>query len=351
VIAGDHSSVHDKLTANSTLINRVTQLVQESTSRSEAVQHARIEVIKTANRLREQANVSIGAGPVQISDWSKNSVEVLIISCSATKSDAQGFQHPRSGWVVDRVRDPTISAAALEQRARILSRVQTGMLEGIEFKEGNRTHMPANQSLFYGPDFGGFINENRYLPAYMRYTGRCYRALREEWEAMLHRDESPSVLIMSGLYGLIPATEAIQNYDVHITDVDSNAGVTVQAYWKSRDLMTQILISHLEWLESQGKRIRVIIDALSELSYQETINWGLVDSRWPTVHRVFEKSAGRDALGNLGLWMREVVRNRRVFDSLKPDTFYAGFGFANDDRIAFESRIGSTSLSVARETE
>jgi hypothetical protein len=99
-----------------------------------------------------------------------------------------------------------------------------------------------------------------------------------------------------------------------LTDVDLSNGVSLQTYWKDRELMSQILISHLEWLEKERGPIGLIVDALSELSYQETINWPLIDRRWNVLHRVFESSAGR-ALGNLGYWIQDVIRDPACFDT------------------------------------
>ena len=113
--------------------------------------------------------------------------------------------------------------------------------------------------------------------------------------------------------------------------------------------MSQILISHLEWLEKERGPIGLIVDALSELSYQETINWPLIDRRWNVLHRVFESSAGRDALGNLGYWIQDVIRDPALLRSIQRDTFYSNPRFHPNDRIAFEEQIGGSTLVVSRE--
>ena len=162
--------------------------------------------------------------------------------------------------------------------------------------------------------------EKRYgLEAYARYKGRCYQAHENEWLDMHRAAKHPQFLIMSGLYSLIPPTEYIQNYDVHLTDIDLSTGISLQTYWRDRDLMTQVLISHLEWLEREKGPIGHVIDALSELSYQETINWSLIDRRWNVLHRVFESSAGRTALGNLGVWLQDAIRNPLLIRSIQSD--------------------------------
>lgn len=351
-IEGTHSTLKTDVTANSVLIKRITQLVQDSSLRSETLQRERITMVKEATRRREVATRDRVSGSESTAMRSASgSVVVVLLSCSATKTDANGLLHPKTGGIVDSVADDRITHFVLDTRSRVLRLIQEGKIDGIEFAQGNRASMPVNQSILLGPDFGGVFNDRRYLPAYSRYKGRCYKASEAEWTAMYSVPDHPEVIIMSGLYGLIPATEYIQNYDVHLTDVDLSSGVSLQTYWRDRELMTQILISHIEWIESNRGPIGLIVDALSELSYQETINWSLIDRRWNVLHRVFERHAGRNALGNLGYWIQDFVREPSLLRNLQPDTFYENPRFFPGDRIAFERQIGHSSLSVAREVD
>jgi hypothetical protein len=165
----------------------------------------------------------------------------------------------------------------------------------------------------------------------------------------------PEVLIMSGLYGLILATDPIQNYDVHLTDVDRGSRFSIQTYWKDRELMTEMLISHLKWIENNRGPVGRIFDCLSELSYQETINWPLIEHRWPSLHRVFAHQAGRRALGNLGVWVRDAIRDPTLLKTTEVETFYSRPGFVvppdfgTPERIAFEPVIGLSELKVMRQ--
>lgn len=155
---------------------------------------------------------------------------------------------------------------------------------------------------------------------------------------------------MSGLYGLIAPTEPIQNYDVHLTDVDTSVGISVQSYWRDRELMTQILRSHLEWIENNHGPVFSVIDLLSEVSYQETILWSMIDRTWPVFHRIFERNTGRDALANMGVWVQDVIREPDLAKGITYDRFYPNPRFQPPDQIAFEAEIGGSGLAVARET-
>jgi Peroxide stress protein YaaA len=226
--------------------------------------------------------------------------------------------------------------------------LQSGRIDGTEFKEGNRAGRPENRALVLGPDFGGAINEPKYLPAYWRYSGRTYQASRDDWTTFSNFPESlrPSILIMSGLYGLIPFDEYIQNYDCHITDTDLQTGQPVLKYWGST--LTDILLSHCDRLESEGMKVGPIIDLLSEKSYQEAIDWQRVYSQQSVLHRVFQKKSDREALVNMGIFLRTLLREPMKASRLVPDQFFDEPEFLEPDRIAFERKLGASPLAVAR---
>jgi pimeloyl-ACP methyl ester carboxylesterase len=353
-IPGTHSTLKEDLTANSTLIRRITQLIAVDLLTAEDTQRARIDGVRGLTVQRERANAARRGTPLVATATGSGTDErdVIIISCSSHKSDDGNVEHPGEAGIGDVLADDQLATLALRMRIKIMAMIQTGNLNGVEFREGNRALRPENRALILGPDFGGISNERRYMPAYYRYMGRCYQATREEWQRFYEQPEGrrPQIMIMSALYGLFPAQEYIQNYDCHLTDVDEVSGVSVQTYWRDRELMTQILVSYLTKLEERGVRIRRIIDLLSELSYQETIHWQMIYPRWPVFHRVFNRKAGRDALGNMGIWLRSVIVDHTLLENLSIDTFYDQALFLANDRIAFEGRIGDSTLEVARET-
>lgn len=277
--------------------------------------------------------------------------DVIILSCSAHKRSDGETLHPRRGGVSEIVANPVAAERAIQTRVQIREKILRGQIDGTEFQEGNRLGRPQNQALIFGPDFGGKINEARYLPAYWRYMGRTYTATREEWENFKRLDEDvcPSVLIISGLYGLIPIDEYIQNYDVHLTDreLGTEPSSMVREHWVPS--VTAILLSHLDWLEASGWEIGRVIDLISERSYQLDIDWGSVYPRTQVLHRVFEHRAGRDALANIGVVVRNIIRDPSKLSSFEADKFYEEPDFIDPDRLAFETHLDASPLKVTRE--
>jgi hypothetical protein len=349
-VEGGHSTLKLGQSVSSVLTNRIVQLIQDALLRSVDSQREKIIAVKQMTVTRERATMAQQATRAGRANANHQvGRNFILISCSRTKSDAPGRERPKAQGIEEQLSDPRVMRFVIEMRSRILRLIQEGRIDGVEFKQGNRASMPVNRRLLYGPEFGGVINEARYLPAYERYTGRCFQAQKDEWQRFYEGENHPELLIMSGLYGLVPPTEFIQDYDVHLTDVDLDSGISLQTYWKDRELMTQILISHLEWIERTKGPVGMVIDLLSELSYQETINWALVDRRWPVLHRVFEKTAGVDALGHMGVWLRDVLRDPHAIQTIEKDAFYDNPGFHPADRIAFEEGIGQSQLKVSRE--
>ena len=360
---GSHSGIKDEVDENSTVLVRIRDLIEETEARETRIQEEKTAGIIEATVKREEGasnheaprrwreRVESEALAPAVRAGRRPVVNVLLISCSKTKSDAGQIPHPRNGGMREQVADARMAELAFDLRGRIRRAIQAGDVDGVEFREGNRVAVRANRALIHGPDFGGVLNDNCYLPAYLRYSGRCFQATGDEWANLFHGPTRPSVLIMSGLYGLIPADEYIQNYDVHLTDVDIKREVTLHAQWRDRELMTQMLASHLEWIDNTRGSVGVVVDALSELSYQETINWGMIDARWPVLHRVFRERAGRQALANLGEWIRDVIRTPQILDNIQREVFYPNPNFIEQDEIAFEERIGASSLAVARQVE
>ena len=277
--------------------------------------------------------------------------DIVILSCSAHKRSDGETIHPRKGGVSEIIVDPEVAKRAIETRAETKDKIQKGLIDGTEFQEGNRAARPQNRDLVYGPDFGGKMNEPVYLPAFWRYMGRTYITSREEWEYFnkLGEDIKPSVLIISGLYGLIPVDEHIQNYDVHLTDRDqgSEPNRMVRDYWNP--VVTEVLLSHFDWIEAGGWQLGTVVDLISERSYQLDIDWDQVYPRTRVLHRVFEQRAGRDALANIGILVRSIIRDPSRLSGLEADRFYDEPDFFNPDRVAFETSLDGSPLNVSRE--
>ena len=151
------------------------------------------------------------------------------------------------------VLDEELRHAVFKQRVFIKELIESGRIRGDEFKEGNRRSRLQNKSLLLGPDFGGIDNAPRYLPAHRRYMGRAFRcsAHRVEKFFAVPVAQRPHILIVSGLYGMCEAEEFIQNYDCHLTDVETISGRPLQSYWQ--ELLTPLLISHLSHTPAQRR--------------------------------------------------------------------------------------------------
>lgn len=138
---------------------------------------------------------------------------VLLIACSHAKRTGgeTGYSgHGPASWISDAsVRDKLLSNRS--QIFRLLK--DAGIDNGFEAAE-NRLHESANRALQRGPDFGGVQEANgaRYLPAYRRYSGKCYTQVNDQtWNYYYKNNQDKLfVLVMSGLYGLLEASEWIQ---------------------------------------------------------------------------------------------------------------------------------------------
>jgi hypothetical protein len=100
--------------------------------------------------------------------------------------------------------------------------------------------------------------------------------------------------------------------------------------------LTPLLIAHLSYLERSGAKVRNVISLLAEDFYSNAIEWTAVSAHWPVLHQRFEKTSGREALDNVGVWLQKVVTQPAVLRTLQPDTFYEDPRFAEHDRVKFE---------------
>jgi pimeloyl-ACP methyl ester carboxylesterase len=318
VVEGSHGSIKMDQSANSTLLRLIVRQIEKCQS-DPAIQAASFSAITAL-------------GPAR---------DVLIVACSATKSSSNEGQHPNNGGVLSSVLDEELRHAVFKQRVFIKDLIESGRIRGDEFKEGNRRSRLQNKSLLLGPDFGGIDNAPRYLPAHRRYMGRAFQVQPHEWEKFFAVPvaQRPHILIVSGLYGMCEAEEFIQNYDCHLTDVETDSGRPLQSYWQ--ELLTPLLISHLSHLERSGTKVRNVVSLLVEDFYSNAIDWTAISARWPVLHQHFEKASGREALDNVGVWLQKVVTQPAVLRTLQPDTFYEDPRFGDHDRVRFEPHRGT----------
>lgn len=312
VIEGTHASIKLDQTSNSTLLRRIVQLIDAD--RSLGTSGLSVRLARTAAR-----------GPK----------DVLVLACSSTKSTAGEGAHSGNEGVLDLLADASVRADACNLRSKVKALMEAGRIEGREFREGNRRSRQQNMNLLLGPDFGGLANGPHYLPAYRRYMGRSFQATPAEWERFLSIPEAqrPTVLVVSGLYGLCRIDEHIQNYDCHLSDVDVDTRTTLQAHWST--VLTDLLIAHLKCLQQGGQTVGRVLNLLAEDVYSQTLDWAKLKQYWPVWHQRFECARGRDALENVGVWVRNVVLQPAALEHLHTGVFRDDPKFANGDRVVF----------------
>jgi len=279
---------------------------------------------------------------------------LILISCSHDKNSENGeFTTENFINSISENREKF-----LDKRKEIKKLIQDGKVEDRELREGNRKERKENIELIDGPDFGGSNQEKRYLPAYKRYQGRFFSQLDEkDWHTA--KEKGYHILIISGLYGLLSFNDSIQAYNCHLTDIigDIREQGTLGDYWV--DTLTGGLKEYIE-----KNNIDMIIDLISEESYQHSIKWEeeIEKMQLRILHRVFEKAAGAGGsffLSNLGLFFKndivnkspEEVRNIKVS---KPGSlnFIERDYFKGNDRIIFESKLYELGFDdVARELD
>lgn len=343
-VDGDHNSIKSDMTENSTLIRRIIQVVTKCT----APQPVPATLSSYNNTLAlPLARTHLSIPPRRRAAANKGTRDILIIPCSATKESREGDLHPRTGGIQNGLTDPRLIAKVFETRVRIRTLIESGVLEGGEFKEGNRVLGRQNKKLYLGPDFGTDVNKARFLPANQRYLGRCYQASTEEWRQFFALDESerPDILIVSGLYGLFPADEYIQSYDVHLTDLDLSQQRTVQSYW--HDILTEVLFSRLDWIEQRGYKIGRVFDLLTEDLYRAVLNWPQIYERCTVLHQAFEKRRGREALDNTGIWLRKLIISPNSLSEIEPDQFYRDAEFLHQDCCVFKTGSETNAITEA----
>lgn len=326
-LPGNHGSIKLDTSANSTLIRRICQCIEQRAHES-----------NVGTRGGRSMVADVPAAKRNLARADRKSVrDVVLIPCCATKETADGGLHPLSGGIREGVDDTALADAIVEARVHIKRLIESGSLEGSEFKEGNRALRAPNRRLYLGPDFGGAVNKARYLPAYRRYIGRCYQALPEDWDRFFELPEAqrPDVLIVSGLYGVYPAGEYIQNYDVHLTDLDVRKNCTLQEMW--RPLLTQVLLSRLAWLERGGYTIGRVFDLLTEDLYRAVFDWERVRARYPVLRQTFLRRSGREALDNAGIWLKNIVNSPVLLQDVKEGEIYEDSEFLDHDEMRFDT--------------
>jgi cytoplasmic iron level regulating protein YaaA (DUF328/UPF0246 family) len=278
---------------------------------------------------------------------------IILISCSATKSDAdqRPFGQPFAGdWLSDR----NLVDDLLAKRSSILSKIQDSLIEDKTYGQGNRGDKIANRRIVQGADFGfKEIDDEIYLRACHRYTGRLFGPLASiDWNSFHDRAERPLILIMSGLYGLVQSDEMIQNYDVHLSDIEQTTGSPLRGLWTG--WYTDALNSLVKGV---GGKVR-IFDLMADRDYTGAIAWSSLDRSACSVYHLLahnmtsnEDRTDKSLLVPAGAVLAGIINNPGTELTLERsdagknraypiEAFYDGdIGAFGNHRVAFERAI------------
>ena len=274
---------------------------------------------------------------------------LIVIACSHTKRDGGGAfaGPPAAGWIAE----PGLRERTLSRRSYVYSLVRDAKIEDGFERGGNRAHQPANRNLKRGPDFGGTSvpgEEGQYLPAWQRYNGRIYNFITSgAWENYFESQQRVRVLIMSGLYELLDATEWIQNYDVHLTDTNRDSGVSISAMWA--ELYTEALEMYVR--NAYRNRKVKIFNFLCDHHYVDAIKWHKLPKECSVFHFASPTVEDVALLPPAGTVVNSILLNPDQLENFvreEEGTQYQLAAYGNvpagqaEMRFLFESRVGIT---------
>jgi thioesterase domain-containing protein len=272
---------------------------------------------------------------------------ILLISCSNRKRTGgeRIFAGPEpAGWIPQLEFRDEIKA----KRTTLLSLLKAIKLSSGFSRGDNRIHQAPNKVLKHGRDFGGVEEGGLYLPAWQRYIGRCYAPIADDsWQGHFRDTSQLAVLIMSGLYGWVDAAEWIQEYDVHLTDTNSDTGVSVSALWT--ELFTDTLVAYIN-SAYRDRKVRVY-NFLCDGDYVDAIQWHKLPATCSVFHLASPNFEGVDLLPAAGTVIDFLLRHPHGLDEIERCTrelwheYPLGrFGFPpegySETKIVFEATVG-----------
>lgn len=278
--------------------------------------------------------------------------DLILISCSDHKMP-YGRRMVEGTDPIPWLQDAELREKLFKTRSLVFHYIKTNKLCDAERKQGNRGYDPVNRDLVKGPDFGGKDDSGLYLPACLRYIGRFFREVRgnlSDDDALKLWERSCGgyqVLIVSGLYGLVSPFDPIQEYTCHFTDRIIGTRQGLQIIW--RNVLAEI-ICHLTKDTGSGCKAK-LLDLLSEESYQDAFDWGLISKHATCFSRAYKLKAGPETLINSARFFRsEFLHDEKEPPELFHDKYiYRKYLDKPRDRILFEAQPKTTRKDVARE--
>jgi cytoplasmic iron level regulating protein YaaA (DUF328/UPF0246 family) len=221
--------------------------------------------------------------------WGCFLAALILISCSATKRTDGSLEYRLDDSILSKL-DKDTRKKIYQKRQDIFSYIKKG--EIVDFVRAGWNRKDHNIELKEGRDlFPDYLhNNNLYKPAYERYYGRFYKKVGNDFFVEAILSENIHTLVVSGLYGLIALEEPIQYYSCHLDDIilssenqfnslSSNFKARVSDLWKDEGdslfniALKEYIIKQNDLVKDDSKKINLIIDLLSEYSYQRVFQW------------------------------------------------------------------------------
>lgn len=183
---------------------------------------------------------------------------LIVIPCCAAKA---------SGGASVALQDPLVASLSETAYAQ-LCQARRGVLSGIRNSPDLLTDtFSKNRVLVEGPDFAGYANSGRYLPALERYTGKLYAVpgLHAKLYASLSDGNAPRVLILSALYGPLHPLSPIQDYNLRMDQAPARVWQKAYLPLLEHYVSTQGIRSIVLLVGSMTAYYRVASQAVSDL--------------------------------------------------------------------------------------
>ena len=234
---------------------------------------------------------------------------LFVTACSLTKA---------RGGITTFNQEATISAVGQRLAERLTARRdevrelvkkgETADWQGVPLKD-----LDYNRDLTRGTEFGGKKGA-AYMPALDRYEGRFFQASGDAGNARCRSNDS--LLIVSGLYGLLRTSEPMQLYSCPLL-------ADVAAIWRRDGLLTDIVRAHID-----RNAVLRVFDLTAMEAYRRLIDWNRVTADGTDVLHGFDlMAAGESALTSFGRFCRYLLSlgNDELID-LDPEHPPAEFG-------------------------
>jgi hypothetical protein len=212
---------------------------------------------------------------------------LMIIVCCNNKKSGGVPDYDQESSIANSLQ-PDVADKLLRAREQIFDWISKG---GKTCSGETMCQLPRNQGLVKGPDFGGKANDGKYLMAAERYQGAFYSELGVQGPTLLTQGAA-SVLILSGLYGVLRPGESIQDHLCHFNDHPA-----IRSTLTRQDLLTRAVI---DFMRATGTK--TVLDFTALHSYRYLLDWDLVgrEVNGRVLHLFGEQITGVELLIPLG---------------------------------------------------